>query len=62
MLDVLQHVDWVRKGREVVVHLVEPGLVIYDFFEKHWAKTSLPIHKTAPGSTSHVDLPVANQA
>lgn len=61
MLDVLEHIDWVGEGCEVVVHLVEPGLVIDHFFEKHWAETSLPVDKAAPGSSSYVHLPVTNE-
>jgi hypothetical protein len=61
MSDVLQHFYRVLQRHKVVVHLVESVPVRDDVLQEHIVEDSVPVNESAPGRSSAVHLPIADQ-
>ena len=60
MPDVAEHVEWVLKCHQVIVHLVESMSVANDLFEEGREVHPLPIEESASSSLAHHGLPAAD--
>jgi len=60
VLDIVEHVEGVLQGHQVVVHLIEPVFVRDDLLEEHREERSVPVEEPAPGGFSDDDLPAAD--